>query len=422
MRSIRVVVWMLVWLALAVPGRAQVTTGSIVGTVSDPQGQVIPGASVTIRETGKQTGTTTTTDENGAYNAPFLVPGTYEVEVELSGFRKCVRQGIAVQVSSRTRVDATLEVGQLTETTTVVAAVPLVQTESSEVGTVIGETAIRELPLERAQFRDAGLPRARRHPGSGRREPLGCEHVQPTRGVELQRARPAGEHQRLAHRRHRQQRVHLQHRHRRPVGGVGARVQGPQRCVLGRVRPRRRRRLGLDQVGQQRPPWHRFRLHPQRRLRRPQLLRAAGPRRRQRGAEAAPPPPPVRRRDWRTAGHPRPVQRHQPHVLLCRLLRAEGDAWPVVRQHRADGGDPQRRLQRLPQPDDGCAHPRLRSADDAPQPELQPGCAGERDRTRSSCGTSSRATSSRRTASIRWAATSRASTRSRTSRAASTTT
>ena len=72
------------------------------------------------------------------------------------------------------------------------------------------------------------------------------------------------------------------------------------------------------------------------------------------------------------------LQRHQPHVLLRRLLGPEGDARPVVRQHRADGADARRRLQRLPQPDDGRADPDLRSAHDAPESELQSRRTGER--------------------------------------------
>ena len=216
-------------------------------------------------------------------------PSSFPASASTSG------RGSTVQVNDRARVDVALDVGQLTEVTTVVAAAPLVKTESSEVGTVIEEKAIRELPLERAQLRDAGVPRARRDARAGGREPVGREHLQPARGVELQRARPAGERQRLAHRRHRQQRVHLQHGHRRAVGRVGARVQGPERRVLGRVRPGRGRRLGVDQVGQQRVARDGVRLHPERRLRRAQLLRAASERRRQRAAEAAARSTPVRR-------------------------------------------------------------------------------------------------------------------------------
>jgi hypothetical protein len=134
------------------PAASQVTTGSILGTVTDSQGQIVPGATVTITDPSKGTSTTTVTDPDGNYSAPFLVPGTYEVAIELTGFKKHVRQGVVVQVNDRARIDATLEVGAMTETTNVVAAAPLVKTDSSEVGTVIEEKAIRELPLNGRNF------------------------------------------------------------------------------------------------------------------------------------------------------------------------------------------------------------------------------------------------------------------------------
>jgi hypothetical protein len=130
---------------------AQVTTGAIVGTVSDANG-VVPGATVTIRETGKNTAATFVTDTTGNYAAPFLVPGTYAVEVQVQGFKKWRRDGIILQVNQRARVDVELEVGGLEETTTVVASSPVLNTDSSEVGTVIEERAIKELPLNGRNF------------------------------------------------------------------------------------------------------------------------------------------------------------------------------------------------------------------------------------------------------------------------------
>ena len=131
---------------------AQVATGSIVGTVVDSSGQVVPGAQVTVREVNRNTTTTLTTDAAGVYTAPFLVPGTYEVSVELQGFRSWIRRAIVLQVNDRLRIDASLEVGTVTESTTVVAESPLVRTDSSEVGTVIEEVAIKELPLNGRNF------------------------------------------------------------------------------------------------------------------------------------------------------------------------------------------------------------------------------------------------------------------------------
>jgi hypothetical protein len=130
---------------------AQVTTGAIVGTVSDANG-VVPGATVTIRETGKNTTATFVTDTTGNYAAPFLVPGTYAIEVHVQGFKKWLRDNIILQVNQRARVDVVLEVGGVEETTTVVASSPVLHTDSSEVGTVIEERAIKELPLNGRNF------------------------------------------------------------------------------------------------------------------------------------------------------------------------------------------------------------------------------------------------------------------------------
>src|SRR5262245_35610038 len=130
---------------------AQVTTGTIVGTVRDANG-VVPGAAVTIREVNKGTADTFVTDEEGNYNAPFLIPGSYSVTVEHQGFKKQTQTGIVLQVDQKARVDFDMDIGAVTESTTVIAAAPLVKTESSEVGTVIEEKAIRELPLNGRNF------------------------------------------------------------------------------------------------------------------------------------------------------------------------------------------------------------------------------------------------------------------------------
>ena len=150
MRLIAVVV--LLALFSAGLAAAQVATGSIVGTVTDSSGQVAPGAQVTIREINRNTTTTLVTDGSGIYTAPFLVPGTYEVRVEIQGFKTWTRPGIVLQVTDRVRVDVALEVGGVTEATTVIASAPVVRTDSSEVGTVIEEMAIKELPLNGRNF------------------------------------------------------------------------------------------------------------------------------------------------------------------------------------------------------------------------------------------------------------------------------
>ena len=150
-RSLRAAILSAAALMTATSVAAQVTTGTIVGTVSDTNG-VVPGANVTIREVSKNTSDTYVTDQNGSYSAPFLTPGTYAVEVHVQGFKKWVRDGVILQVNQRARVDVGLEVGGFEETTTVRAEAPLLRTDSSEVGTVIEERAIKELPLNGRNF------------------------------------------------------------------------------------------------------------------------------------------------------------------------------------------------------------------------------------------------------------------------------
>jgi hypothetical protein len=131
---------------------AQVTTGSILGNIRDRAGAPVAGAVVTITDTGKNTSTAYTTDDEGAYTAPFLIPGTYNVAVEAKGFKKSVTNNVVVQIDQKARIDFTLEVGALTEVTEIIASATLVKTESSELGEVIEQRAVRELPLNGRNF------------------------------------------------------------------------------------------------------------------------------------------------------------------------------------------------------------------------------------------------------------------------------
>ena len=131
---------------------AQVTTGTILGTVRDKSGSAIAGAQVTITETDKGTSQQLMTDDEGTYTVPFLIPGTYSVTVEKQGFRKQLRTGLTLQVDQKARVDVEMEVGDVSETTNIVAQVPLVHSDSAELGAVIEGRAVRELPLNGRNF------------------------------------------------------------------------------------------------------------------------------------------------------------------------------------------------------------------------------------------------------------------------------
>ncbi|MSV29999.1 MAG: carboxypeptidase regulatory-like domain-containing protein, partial [Bryobacterales bacterium] len=105
--------------------QGQVTTGTILGQVADNTGSAVQGATITISNTGQGVSKQLSTDDNGLYNVPFLIPGTYSVSVERAGFKKSLREGIIVQVDQKARVDVTLELGQVSETISVTAAASL---------------------------------------------------------------------------------------------------------------------------------------------------------------------------------------------------------------------------------------------------------------------------------------------------------
>jgi hypothetical protein len=123
-KLVRRIAFALAGLAGATAAQAQVTTGTIIGTVKDALGAAVPGATVTIANQGQGTSSTHATDADGSFNAPFLIPGIYDVTIELAGFRKHVHRGVVLQVNQRARVDAALEIGGLTDSTEVIGLAP----------------------------------------------------------------------------------------------------------------------------------------------------------------------------------------------------------------------------------------------------------------------------------------------------------
>jgi outer membrane receptor protein involved in Fe transport len=133
------------WLAAAA-AHAQVTTADVVGRVTDTSGGALPGATVTM--TNPATGDTRTqvTSETGDYTFGLVPIGRYTVKVELAGFGTFAST-IQVSAGDRTRVNAQLAVGTLTENITVTAQASLIQSDSATVGALLPETAVQDLPL-----------------------------------------------------------------------------------------------------------------------------------------------------------------------------------------------------------------------------------------------------------------------------------
>ncbi len=136
----------------------QAVSSTLVGTVTDSSGAIVPNATITATEnrTGVARKTASTTD--GVYTIPYLAPGEYRIEIENAGFKKFVRDKVDLEVSSTVRVDATLEPGNVNETVQVTAESPLLQTDRAEVARNFTTQSVTELPLANRSFQAlAGL-------------------------------------------------------------------------------------------------------------------------------------------------------------------------------------------------------------------------------------------------------------------------
>ncbi|HYJ86516.1 MAG TPA: carboxypeptidase-like regulatory domain-containing protein, partial [Pyrinomonadaceae bacterium] len=133
--------------AIPLAALGQVTTATMVGTVTDPGGSIMPGAEVTARNVDTGLTRTVKSGDDGAYRIEFLPVGHYVLEVTAAGFKKAFISDIHLQVNDTARVDVPLTVGQVTETVTVTEAMPQINTSTSEIGRTIQSAEIVALPL-----------------------------------------------------------------------------------------------------------------------------------------------------------------------------------------------------------------------------------------------------------------------------------
>jgi hypothetical protein len=138
----------LIGICLAVGAvQGQESRAVITGTVSDPSGKLVPGATVQFKNLGTNVITTVATTDRGLYTTPPVNPGNYSVTVTTPGFKTWVQDNIELRVADRKIVDVKLELGSPTETVTVSAAAILIDTSSASVGTTVGREAISNLPM-----------------------------------------------------------------------------------------------------------------------------------------------------------------------------------------------------------------------------------------------------------------------------------
>jgi hypothetical protein len=141
-----VILALVVW--APAPAGAQSGTASVSGLVMDPQGGAVPGASVTLIRTQTGTSRSTVTNESGRYEFAAVPPGLYVLTVELSGFAASRVENVELRTDSTLRQDVELSLGDLTETLTVQAESPLINTADAAMGNTIDERAITALPVE----------------------------------------------------------------------------------------------------------------------------------------------------------------------------------------------------------------------------------------------------------------------------------
>ena len=148
--GVRTIQFAIIALLLAIPlaANAQVTTATLVGTVTDPGGSNVPGATVMARNLDNGLTRTVTSSDEGTYRLEFLPVGKYAVEVTYTGFKKAYVGDIVLQVNDTVRVDVALTVGQVTETVTIAeSASPAINTSTPEIGRTIQSAEITQLPL-----------------------------------------------------------------------------------------------------------------------------------------------------------------------------------------------------------------------------------------------------------------------------------
>ena len=126
---------------------AQDTTGTILGTVTDASGAVLPGVTVTVKNIDTSQARTIVSDAAGSYRAALLPPGRYEVTAQLAGFQTMVRSGITLTVGQQAVVDTKMSLGNVSESITVEGAAPLVETTTGTISNVVTEQQIGSMPL-----------------------------------------------------------------------------------------------------------------------------------------------------------------------------------------------------------------------------------------------------------------------------------
>jgi hypothetical protein len=142
---------------LSRPARAQISTGSIAGAISDESGAVLPGVTITATNIGTAQQRTVVTNETGRYQLAGLPPGPYSVSAELAGFATVLRSQVTVTVGSIVDLDISMKLASVQETVTVSGEAPLIESAKTDLSSVITQQALESLPSKNRQYLDFAL-------------------------------------------------------------------------------------------------------------------------------------------------------------------------------------------------------------------------------------------------------------------------
>src|SRR6266576_1934887 len=126
--------------------QGQAIYGSIYGQITDSTGAAVPNATVLVKNVAKGTSVQSTTNSQGEYSVEHLIPDFYDVSVSVAGFRTAESRGIRVSADTSPKVDIKLEVGSATESVTVTSEAPQLKTDRADVGLVLNEKTVSDLP------------------------------------------------------------------------------------------------------------------------------------------------------------------------------------------------------------------------------------------------------------------------------------
>src|SRR5262245_4060684 len=155
-------------LALAAPkAPGQAVFGSILGTVTDPQGNAVAGAKITVTSTTKNFTFDATSNESGIYSVTHLIPDTYKVRIEAAGFKTYDVPSVQVSADSSVNVDAQLQVGEVTQSIEVTGEVPQLKTDRADVDIQFSQKYVQDLPVLNRNFTNFELlsPGTQKLPG-----------------------------------------------------------------------------------------------------------------------------------------------------------------------------------------------------------------------------------------------------------------